>query len=102
MKAVGLRDHVPASAVGGRQLRKRKPARRQLHLVGFQNHLKWGEPGRVLCLHPGLENARFLRYGQIHRNTYICAPRCSMKTPPEVQGPPGVESSTTPAARRGW
>jgi methylenetetrahydrofolate--tRNA-(uracil-5-)-methyltransferase len=44
------------------------------NLVGFQNHLKWGEQARVLRLIPGLENARFLRYGQIHRNTYICAP----------------------------
>ncbi|MDE3063414.1 MAG: FAD-dependent oxidoreductase, partial [Acidobacteriota bacterium] len=44
------------------------------NLVGFQNHLKFGEQARVLRLIPGLENARFLRYGQIHRNTYICAP----------------------------
>jgi methylenetetrahydrofolate--tRNA-(uracil-5-)-methyltransferase len=42
--------------------------------VGFQNHLKFGEQARVLRLIPGLENARFLRYGQIHRNTYINAP----------------------------
>ena len=44
------------------------------NLVGFQNHLKFGEQARVLRLIPGLENAKFLRYGQIHRNTYICAP----------------------------
>jgi methylenetetrahydrofolate--tRNA-(uracil-5-)-methyltransferase len=43
-------------------------------LVGFQNHLKFGEQARVLRLIPGLENARFLRYGQIHRNTYINSP----------------------------
>jgi methylenetetrahydrofolate--tRNA-(uracil-5-)-methyltransferase len=43
--------------------------------VGFQNHLKHGEQARVLRLIPGLENARFLRYGQIHRNTYIQSPR---------------------------
>jgi methylenetetrahydrofolate--tRNA-(uracil-5-)-methyltransferase len=42
--------------------------------VGFQNHLKYGEQARVLKLIPGLENANFVRYGQIHRNTYICAP----------------------------
>ncbi|HJT71828.1 MAG TPA: FAD-dependent oxidoreductase, partial [Terriglobales bacterium] len=41
---------------------------------GFQNHLKYGEQARVLRLIPGLENARFLRYGQIHRNTYINSP----------------------------
>jgi methylenetetrahydrofolate--tRNA-(uracil-5-)-methyltransferase len=44
------------------------------NLVGFQNHLKFGEQARVLRLIPGLENARFLRYGQIHRNTYINGP----------------------------
>jgi methylenetetrahydrofolate--tRNA-(uracil-5-)-methyltransferase len=42
--------------------------------VGFQNHLKFGDQARVLRLIPGLENARFLRYGQIHRNTYINGP----------------------------
>ena len=45
------------------------------NLVGFQNHLKYGEQAPVLRLIPGLENARFLRYGQIHRNTYIESPR---------------------------
>jgi methylenetetrahydrofolate--tRNA-(uracil-5-)-methyltransferase len=44
------------------------------NLVGFQNHLKFGDQALVLRLIPGLENARFLRYGQIHRNTYINAP----------------------------
>jgi methylenetetrahydrofolate--tRNA-(uracil-5-)-methyltransferase len=42
--------------------------------VGFQNHLKFGEQARVLRLIPGLESAKFLRYGQIHRNTYINGP----------------------------
>src|SRR5713226_5203567 len=45
-----------------------------MKLVGLQNHLKFGEQARVLSLIPGLESARFLRYGQIHRNTYINAP----------------------------
>src|SRR5207248_8000360 len=44
------------------------------NLVGFQNHLRFGEQARVLRLIPGLENAKFLRYGQIHRNTYIDSP----------------------------
>src|SRR6202035_2075746 len=44
------------------------------NLVGFQNHLKFGEQASVLKLIPGLENARFLRFGQIHRNTYINSP----------------------------
>jgi methylenetetrahydrofolate--tRNA-(uracil-5-)-methyltransferase len=44
------------------------------NLVGFQNHLKFGEQARILRLIPGLQNAEFLRFGQIHRNTYINAP----------------------------
>ena len=56
------------------QLRKENLRADSYNLVGFQNHLKFGEQARVLRLIPGLENARFLRYGQIHRNTYICAP----------------------------
>ena len=56
------------------QLRKENVRADSYNLVGFQNHLKWGEQARVLRLIPGLENAKFLRYGQIHRNTYICAP----------------------------
>ncbi|MGA7256193.1 MAG: methylenetetrahydrofolate--tRNA-(uracil(54)-C(5))-methyltransferase (FADH(2)-oxidizing) TrmFO [Terracidiphilus sp.] len=75
MKPVGLRDprtgKIPWAVV---QLRKENLRADSYNLVGFQNHLKWGEQARVLRLIPGLENARFLRYGQIHRNTYICAP----------------------------
>ena len=56
------------------QLRKENVRADSYNLVGFQNHLKYGEQARVLRLIPGLENAKFLRYGQIHRNTYICAP----------------------------
>ena len=44
-------------------------------LVGFQNHLRYGEQASVLRLIPGLEQAEFLQFGQIHRNTYICSPR---------------------------
>lgn len=44
-------------------------------LVGFQNHLRYGEQERVFRLIPGLENAEFLQFGQIHRNTYINAPQ---------------------------
>ena len=75
MKPVGLRDprtgKTPWAVV---QLRKENLRADSYNLVGFENHLKWGEQARVLRLIPGLENARFLRYGQIHRNTYICAP----------------------------
>jgi methylenetetrahydrofolate--tRNA-(uracil-5-)-methyltransferase len=75
MKPVGLRDprtgKTPWAVV---QLRKENVRADSYNLVGFQNHLKFGEQARVLRLIPGLENARFLRYGQIHRNTYIQAP----------------------------
>jgi methylenetetrahydrofolate--tRNA-(uracil-5-)-methyltransferase len=56
------------------QLRQENLRADSYNLVGFQNHLKYGEQARVLRLIPGLENGRFLRYGQIHRNTYINAP----------------------------
>jgi methylenetetrahydrofolate--tRNA-(uracil-5-)-methyltransferase len=57
--------------------------------VGFQNHLKFGDQAKVLRLIPGLEKANFLRYGQIHRNTYICAPvllneTLQLKTEPRI------------------
>jgi methylenetetrahydrofolate--tRNA-(uracil-5-)-methyltransferase len=75
MKPVGLRDPRtgmrPWAVV---QLRKENVRADSYNLVGFQNHLKFGDQARVLRLIPGLENAKFLRYGQIHRNTYICAP----------------------------
>jgi methylenetetrahydrofolate--tRNA-(uracil-5-)-methyltransferase len=75
MKPVGLKDprtgRIPYAAV---QLRQENLRADSYNLVGFQNHLKFGEQARVLSLIPGLENARFLRYGQIHRNTYINAP----------------------------
>jgi methylenetetrahydrofolate--tRNA-(uracil-5-)-methyltransferase len=56
------------------QLRQENLRADSYNLVGFQNHLKFGEQARVLRLIPGLEKATFLRYGQIHRNTYIHAP----------------------------
>jgi len=75
MKPVGLRDprtgKSPHAVV---QLRQENLRADSYNLVGFQNHLKFGDQGRVLRLIPGLENARFLRYGQIHRNTYINGP----------------------------
>ena len=76
MKPVGLRDprigKTPWAVV---QLRCENLRADSYNLVGFQNHLKYGEQARILRLIPGLENAKFLRYGQIHRNTYINAPK---------------------------
>ena len=75
MKPVGLMDprngKVPWAVV---QLRQENLRADSYNLVGFQNHLKFGEQARVLRMIPGLEKAVFLRYGQIHRNTYINAP----------------------------
>jgi methylenetetrahydrofolate--tRNA-(uracil-5-)-methyltransferase len=75
MKPVGLHDprsgKEPYAVV---QLRQENLRADSYNLVGFQNHLKFAEQARVLRLIPGLENARFLRFGQIHRNTYINSP----------------------------
>ncbi len=90
MKPVGLKDprtgRMPYAVV---QLRQENLRADSYNLVGFQNHLKFGEQARVLSLIPGLENARFLRYGQIHRNTYInspalLTPTLQMKAHPQV------------------
>ena len=90
MKPAGLDDpktgRWPYAIV---QLRQENLRADSYNLVGFQNHLKFGEQARVLRLIPGLENAKFLRYGQIHRNTYICSPavlddRLRMKQHPSI------------------
>lgn len=75
MKPVGLIDprtgQRPHAVV---QLRQENLRADSYNIVGFQNHLRFPEQARVFRLIPGLENARFLRYGQIHRNTYINSP----------------------------
>ncbi len=75
MKPVGLTDprtgRWPYAAV---QLRQETLRASSYNLVGFQNYLKYPDQKRVFRMIPGLENAEFLRYGQIHRNTYINAP----------------------------
>jgi len=81
MKPVGLPDprtgREPFAAV---QLRQENLLADAYNLVGFQNHLRYGEQARVLRLIPGLEGAEFLQFGQIHRNTYIRAPRVLQAT----------------------
>ena len=90
MKPVGLIDprtgRQPFAVV---QLRAENLRFSSYNLVGFQNHLKFPEQKRIMRLIPGLENAEFLRLGQIHRNTFINAPRLlspdlSFRTAPEV------------------
>jgi methylenetetrahydrofolate--tRNA-(uracil-5-)-methyltransferase len=81
MKPVGLVDprtgREPYAAV---QLRQENLMADAYSLVGFQNHLRYGEQARVLRLIPGMEQAEFLQFGQIHRNTYICSPRVLSET----------------------
>jgi methylenetetrahydrofolate--tRNA-(uracil-5-)-methyltransferase len=75
MKPVGLKDprtgRQPYAAV---QLRQDNLAGDHYSLVGFQTQLKWGEQARVLRMIPGLEQAEFVRFGMVHRNTYINGP----------------------------
>ena len=76
LKPVGLED--PKTGVRPHavvQLRQDNAAGTLYNIVGFQTHLKWGEQRRVFCMIPGLENAEFMRYGVMHRNTYIDSPR---------------------------
>ena len=72
MKPIGLRYpgsmKTPYAVV---QLRQDNTSKTLYNIVGFQTHLKWGEQDRVFRLIPGLENAEFVRYGVMHRNTYI-------------------------------
>jgi methylenetetrahydrofolate--tRNA-(uracil-5-)-methyltransferase len=81
MKPVGLTDprtgREPYAVV---QLRQDNLAGDHFSLVGFQTQMKWGEQARVLRLIPGLENAEFVRFGMIHRNTYINGPTVLRET----------------------
>ncbi|MEF2244574.1 FADH(2)-oxidizing methylenetetrahydrofolate--tRNA-(uracil(54)-C(5))-methyltransferase TrmFO [Paenibacillus sp. IITD108] len=76
MKPVGLVDphtgKLPHAVV---QLRQDNAAGTLYNMVGFQTHLKWGEQKRVFSMIPGLENAEFVRFGVMHRNTFINSPR---------------------------
>ncbi|MEO7274902.1 MAG: methylenetetrahydrofolate--tRNA-(uracil(54)-C(5))-methyltransferase (FADH(2)-oxidizing) TrmFO [Vicinamibacterales bacterium] len=75
MKPVGLTDpRTGREAYAVVQLRQDTLAGDHFSLVGFQTQMKWGEQGRVLKLIPGLEHAEFVRFGMIHRNTYINGP----------------------------
>ncbi|MDP4126358.1 MAG: methylenetetrahydrofolate--tRNA-(uracil(54)-C(5))-methyltransferase (FADH(2)-oxidizing) TrmFO [Bacillota bacterium] len=76
LKPVGLQDpRTGRKSYAVVQLRKENQAGTLFNLVGFQTHLKWGEQKRVFSLIPGLENAEFVRYGVMHRNTFLNAPQ---------------------------
>lgn len=80
LRPVGLRDprtgHRPWANV---QLRAENTARTLYNLVGFQTNLKWGEQKRVFRMIPGLENAEFVRFGVMHRNTFLDSPKVLTK-----------------------
>jgi methylenetetrahydrofolate--tRNA-(uracil-5-)-methyltransferase len=86
MRPVGLKDprtgRRPYAVV---QLRQDNLAGSLYNLVGFQTNLKYAEQKSVLRLIPGLENAEFLRYGQMHRNTFIASPKLLRPTLQHVQ-----------------
>jgi methylenetetrahydrofolate--tRNA-(uracil-5-)-methyltransferase len=81
MKPVGLIDprtgREPYACV---QLRLENLMAGAYNIVGFQCHIKYGEQKRILRMIPGLENADFIRFGQMHRNTYICSPKLLRET----------------------
>jgi methylenetetrahydrofolate--tRNA-(uracil-5-)-methyltransferase len=90
MKPMGLTDprtgRRPWAVV---QLRQEDARAGSYNLVGFQNHMRFGDQQRVLRMIPGLERAEFLRFGQVHRNTYIngpalIAPTLQMRTRPDI------------------
>ena len=76
LKPVGLTDPAtgkePYAVV---QLRQDNAAKTVYNLVGFQTHLKFGEQKRVFSMIPALRNAEFVRYGVMHRNTFLCSPK---------------------------
>jgi methylenetetrahydrofolate--tRNA-(uracil-5-)-methyltransferase len=81
MKPVGLKDprtgRLPYAVV---QLRQDTLAGDHFSLVGFQTQIKWGDQARLLRMIPGLEQAEFVRFGMVHRNTYICGPKVLLPT----------------------
>ncbi len=81
MRPVGLTDPLTGrSPYAVVQLRQENLMRSSYNIVGFQNHLRFAEQKRIFRMIPGLENAEFLRLGQIHRNTYINAPQILLPT----------------------
>lgn len=74
MKPVGLRKPDGSSSYAIVQLRQEDLAKTHYNMVGFQSRMTWGDQKRVLRMIPGLQNAEFVRLGQIHRNTFINAP----------------------------
>ena len=76
MKPVGLRDpRTGRESYAVVQLRRDNADGTLYNIVGFQTHLTWGEQKRVFSMIPALKNAEFVRYGVMHRNTYLNSPK---------------------------
>lgn len=89
LKPVGLKDKNGNRFYAVLQLRKENADGTAYNLVGCQTNLKWGEQKRVFSIIPALKNAEFLRYGVMHRNTFLNSPQClnsdfSLKSRPTV------------------
>ena len=89
LKPVGLKDKNGNRFYAVLQLRKENADGTAYNLVGCQTNLKWGEQKRVFSIIPALKNAEFLRYGEMHRNTFLNSPQClnsdfSLKSRPTV------------------
>lgn len=75
LKPVGLQTDKYPNPYAVVQLRQDNVSATLYNLVGFQTHLKWGEQKRILSMIPGLKDVSIVRYGVMHRNTYLCAPK---------------------------
>jgi methylenetetrahydrofolate--tRNA-(uracil-5-)-methyltransferase len=99
LRPVGLIDpHTGRRPYAVVQLRQDNLAATLYNMVGFQTNLRWGEQRRVFRMIPGLENAEFLRYGQMHRNTFINSPALldaalRLQLPPARAAQPGRATS---------
>lgn len=80
MKPVGLEQEGKKRPYAVVQLRQDNAEATLYNIVGFQTHLKWGEQKRILQMIPGLEHCEIVRYGVMHRNTFINSPKCLRET----------------------
>ena len=85
MKPVGLERPDGTTPYAVVQLRQDNAVASLYNIVGFQTQLKWGEQKRLLSMIPGLENVSIVRYGVMHRNSYLCAPKVLRPTYQHVQ-----------------
>lgn len=85
MKPVGLERPDGTMPYAVVQLRQDNAVASLYNIVGFQTHLKWGEQKRLLSMIPGLKDVSIVRYGVMHRNSYLCAPKVLRPTYQDAQ-----------------